>query len=406
VSIRVDLDKCSGCGLCVSSCPFDVITIRSRQEDNKPHPRFKKYAVIEEGCTLCGACVSACPLDAIEIKKAEKKARVPVSEYTGLWVFAEQKEGEVQEVALELLGKGRELADRRGCALSAVLLGNGVEKECEKLIFHGADRVYLVEDPALEHFTDEPYTEVLTGLIEEEKPEMILMGATTIGRAFASRVAARIWTGLTADCTELDIDSERGLLLQTRPAFGGNIMATIITEKHRPQMATVRHKVFKPLEPDTSRKGEVQRKDFKGKLSSRTRILEVIRDKTQQVNLTDADIIVSGGRGVGKPENFALINEFAEVLGAAVGASRAAVDSGWMPYPHQVGQTGRTVAPKLYIAAGISGAIQHQVGMRSSDTIVAINKDPHAPIFDVANYGIVGDIFEVIPALIKELKKK
>ena len=399
------MEKCSGCGLCVAACPFEVINIRSRDEDNKPHPRFKKYAVIEAGCTLCGACVAACPLDAVTIKKAEKKPRIPLNEYRDIWVFAEQDDGLVQEVSLELLGKGRELADKRSCGLCAVLLGSGVEEEAEKLISYGADKVIMVDNPVLEHFIDEPYTEVLSWLIENEKPEMILMGATTIGRAFASRVAAKIWTGLTADCTELDIDPETGLLLQTRPAFGGNIMATIHTERHRPQMATVRHKVFKPLAPDSARKGEVVKKEYPGSLDSRTKIIQIIKDKTQQVNLADADIIVSGGRGLGKPENFALINELAEALGAAVGASRAAVDSNWISYAHQVGQTGRTVAPKLYIAAGISGAIQHQVGMRSSDTIIAINKDPHAPIFDVANYGIVGDLFEVIPALIKELKK-
>jgi len=405
VSVIIDLDKCSGCGLCAGSCPFEVISIRSREDDSEPHPRFKRYARIEAGCTLCGACIDTCPLKAMRMEKVEKKERVPLKEYKDLWVFAEQKEGEVEEVSYELLGKGRELADKRGCGLAAVLLGHNIASEAEKLIRSGADRVYLIEDPALENFTDEPYTQALSWLIGEEKPEIILMGATTIGRAFASRVAAKIWTGLTADCTELDIDTERGLLLQTRPAFGGNIMATILSEHTRPQMATVRHKVFKPLTADPSRKGEVIEKKYPGKLTSRTKIIEIIKDTTQQVNLSDADIIVSGGRGLGKPENFKLVEELADLLGGAVGASRAAVDAGWIPYAHQVGQTGRTVAPKLYIALGISGAIQHQVGMRSADTIIAVNKDPHAPIFDIANYGIEGDIFEVVPALIKELKK-
>jgi len=403
--IQIDLDKCSGCGICLKACPFEIIEVKSRDEEGKHHPRFKKFAVINEGCTLCGACVEACPLEAISITKDEKKPKVSLKEYKGLWVFAEQKEGEIQEVALELLGKARDLAEKRGCEVSAVLLGSNIKGETRKLIEHGADKVYLIDDPVLEHFTDEPYTDALCWLIEKEKPEIILMGATTIGRAFASRVAARINTGLTADCTELDIDEETKILQQTRPAFGGNIMATIHTEHHRPQMATVRHKVFKPMEPDASRKGEVIEEKFPGELNSRTKIIEIIKDASQQVNLADADIIVSGGRGLGKPENFRVIEELAETLGAAVGASRAAVDADWISYAHQVGQTGRTVAPKIYIAVGISGAIQHQVGMRSSDTIIAINKDPNAPIFDIANYGIVGDLFEVVPELIKEIKR-
>ena len=379
--------------------------IKSREEEGKPHPRFKNIAVVLDGCTFCGACEEACPLDAIKITKETAKPAVPLKDYKGIWVFAEQQEGEVQEVALELLGKARELAKKLQTDVSAVLLGSGVRKETGKLISHGADKVYLVEDDVLNHFLDEPYTDVLSYLINEYKPEIVLMGATTIGRAFASRVAARINTGLTADCTDLDIDDDTKILLQTRPAFGGNIMATIHTEHHRPQMSTVRHKVFKPLEEDTSRQGEVVEVKYPGNLVSRSTIIEIIKDQTQQVNLTDADIIVSGGRGLGKPENFALIEELAEVLGAAVGASRAAVDANWIAYSHQVGQTGRTVAPKIYIAVGISGAIQHQVGMRSSDLIIAVNKDPNAPIFDIANYGIVGNLFEVIPELIKALKK-
>ena len=406
MSIIISDYKCSGCGLCVRSCPFEALETRLRSDEGKHHPRFKKIAVVLDGCTLCGACVESCPLGAIKVQREEKKININIEDYRGLWVFAEQKEGEIQEVALELLGKGRELADKLGCEVSAVLLGHKISSTAGILISHGADKVYVVEDPLLEHFLDEPYTDVLSRLIEEFKPEIVLMGATTIGRAFASRVAARIFAGLTADCTELDIEPKKKILLQTRPAFGGNIMATIHTERHRPQMATVRHKVFKPLEPDASRKGEIIKWDYPGKLKSRTKLLEIVKDETQQVKLTDADIIVSGGRGLGKPENFSLVKELADVLGAAVGASRAAVDADWISYSHQVGQTGRTVGPKVYIAVGISGAIQHQVGMRSSDLIIAINKDPDAPIFDIADYGIVGDLFEVVPELIKELKKR
>ncbi len=406
MSIKVNSDKCSGCGLCVNACPFEVIRIKSRKEENKLHPRYKNIAVILEGCTLCGACVDACPVGAITITKEKKEPEISIKDYKGIWVFAEQKDGKVQEVAYELLGKAKELAGKLNSQVSAVLLGDSIKEETQKLIHYGADNVYLVEDPMLKDFLDEPYTEVLCYLIKEKKPEIILMGATTIGRAFASRVAARINTGLTADCTELDIDSESKILLQTRPAFGGNIMATIHTEHHRPQMATVRHKVFKPLSVDTNRSGEVIQVVYPDKIVSRSKIIDIIKDETQTVNLTDADIIVSGGRGLGKPENFNLIQELAEVLGAAVGASRAAVDAGWMPYSHQVRQTGRTVAPKIYFAIGISGAIQHQVGMRSADLIIAINKDYHAPIFDIANYGIVGDLFEVVPELIKQIIRR
>ncbi|MGM0441638.1 MAG: FAD-binding protein [Elusimicrobiota bacterium] len=404
--IKVNSDKCSGCGVCVDSCPFNVIEIVDRAEVGKEHPKYDKIAKINEGCNLCGACVDACPLGAISITEVEKKPKVNIKDYTDIWVFAEQKKGEVQEVALELLGKGRKLADDRGCKLCAVLLGKDILDEAEKLIEYGADKVYVVERDVLENFNDEPYTEVLSYLIQEYKPEIILMGATTIGRSFASRVAARIDTGLTADCTGLAIDPDSKVLLQTRPAFGGNIMATILTEHHRPQMATVRHKVFQPLKPDSNKDGEIIEVDYPEKLKSKTKIIEIIKDETQKVNLTDADIIVSGGRGLGKPENFELIRKLAGLLGGAVGASRAAVDAGWIPYSHQVGQTGRTVAPKLYIAVGISGAIQHQVGMRSSDVIIAVNKDPNAPIFDISNYGIVGDLFEVVPELIKNIKKE
>jgi len=247
---------------------------------------------------------------------------------------------------------------------------------------------------------------VLTDLIQKEKPEIVLMGATVIGRSFASRVAARLGTGLTADCTELAIDLKTRQLLQTRPAFGGNIMATITTPHNRPQMATVRHKVFKKAVKQGNRQGEIIKESVEGKnLSLRTKLLDMVQDLTQTVNLADADIIVSGGRGLGGPENFHIIEELACTLGGAVGASRAAVDAGWIPYSHQVGQTGRTVCPKIYIACGISGAIQHLVGMQSSDIIVAINKDPNAPIFKVATYGIEGDLFQIVPALTKRLKE-
>ena len=255
------------------------------------------------------------------------------------------------------------------------------------------------------NYQDEPYTKVLVELIRKFRPQVVLTGATSIGRSLISRVAVKIHTGLTADCTGLDIDPQKGILLQTRPAFGGNIMATIITPDFLPQMATVRHKVFTPDAPDKKRKGQVIPQRFEQScLASRARLIEIVEEVESTVNLAEADIIVSGGRGMGQAENFKLLEELAKLLGAAVGASRAAVDSGWMPYSHQVGQTGRTVCPKVYIACGISGQIQHLVGMQSSNMIIAINKDPDAPIFKVATYGIVGNLFEIIPALIKRLK--
>ncbi len=274
------------------------------------------------------------------------------------------------------------------------------------MIWHGADNIYLVQAPELANFQDEPYTNILVKLIQRYKPEIILCGATAIGRSLISRVAINIKAGLTADCTALDIDTEKKILLQTRPAFGGNIMATIISPNYRPQMATVRHKVMQPMAPDKQRKGKIIRESFDLSVYfSRTKLLDIIEEIESLVNIAEADIIVSGGRGMGGPDNFKLLEELAHVLGAAVGSSRAAVDSGWMPYSHQVGQTGRTVAPKIYIACGISGQIQHLVGMQSSKIIVAINKDPDAPIFKVATYGIVGDLFQIVPVLTKKFKE-
>ena len=278
--------------------------------------------------------------------------------------------------------------------------------EAEKLIHHGADRVWVVDNPVLAEYQDSAYSKALFTLIHRHKPSILLGGATTIGRSLLPKLAVMLPTGLTTDCTGLDIEDERRLLLQTRPAFGGNIMATIICQDYRPQMATVRPRVMKKLNEDKTRKGEVIVEEVL--LSKRdvfTKIVNMVKDTTISVNLQDAEIIVSGGRGMKAPENFKLLHELAQVLGAAVGSSRAAVDAGWIPYSHQVGQTGKTVAPKIYFACGISGAIQHQVGMRTSDVIVAINQDPHAPIFQIATYGIVGDLFQVVPALTKKFKE-
>jgi electron transfer flavoprotein alpha subunit len=393
--ISIIIEKCTGCTLCVKACPFDAIRIMD-----------KKASIDLHKCTLCGACKDTCKFKAVLLEKTPAKCDLPdIKDYKGIWVFIEQKNGRVQSVSYELLGKAQELAKKLNCQVSGVLIGNKLEDQLDELVFCGADNIYLVEAPELANFQDEPYTNIIVELIRKYKPEIFLCGATNIGRSLISRVAINIKAGLTADCTGLDIDPVKKILLQTRPAFGGNIMATIISPNYRPQMATVRHKVFAPMAADKKRKGKVIRESFNSSLYvSRTKLLDIIDEIESTVNLSEADIIVSGGRGMGGPENFKLLEELAHVLGAAVGSSRAAVDSGWIPYSHQVGQTGRTVAPKIYIACGISGQIQHLVGMQSSKIIIAVNKDPEAPIFKIATYGIVGDLFQIVPALTQAFK--
>jgi electron transfer flavoprotein alpha subunit len=328
-----------------------------------------------------------------------------ITDYKDVWIFAEQRNGALHSVSLELLGAGRKLADALGQKLVAVLLGNQAGALAGELVAHGADKVFYLESPVFEKFQDEPYAQALADLAQEHKPAIILGGATSVGRSFIPRVAARLRTGMTADCTGLEIDPEQKILLGTRPAYGGNIMATIICPDKRPQMATVRHKVMKPLAKDPARQGEVvEKKIDAAHLQLRAKVVNTVKEVEETCNLNEADIIVTGGRGVGSKENFSLVRELAGAIGGAVGASRAAVDAGWMPYSHQVGQTGKTVCPKLYFALGVSGAIQHLAGMQSSDVIIAVNSNPDAEIFKVATYGIVGDLHEVVPELIKQFK--
>ena len=391
MGIKIDLDTCNGCGNCVPVCPFGLLEV------------VDDLVQLQDGCTLCGACEGACPYGSILIESVDQ---VPLAgdDSRGVWVFAEQRRGVLKSVTYELLAKGREMADTLGTELCAVCFGHGING-IDDLITGGADKVYLADEPALTDNQEDLYTGELVGLIREHRPAIVLASATSLGRSFIPRVAAILKTGLTADCTGLDVENETGLLLQTRPTFGGNVMATIICPASRPQMATVRPRVFKKGMPDNNRRGQIIKVDFdKTGITSKTRLLGFVEDIIETVKLDEAEIIVTGGRGLGKAENFTLLEELAKVMGAALGSSRPPVDEGWIPYSHQVGQTGKTVCPKLYVACGVSGSVQHMAGMQTSDCIVAVNDDPNAPIFEIATYGIVGDLFKVVPMLIEKLK--
>ena len=383
-------DTCTGCGVCVDACPFGAIDM----VDDK--------AVINEACRACGQCIDACPVGAIVMSEAEA---VDLSDYRGVMVYAEQRGGRVHPVSYELLGKAQELAAQLSEPVYAVIVGSGVGAGAEELVRRGADKVFLYDDPTLADFRDDPYTDLLAQCCKEEKPSIFLIGATSLGRSLGPRVSAKLRTGLTADCTYLDIDPETRLLRQTRPAYGGNIMATIITPNGRPQMATVRYKMFPEAVKVDPPKGSVVEKTVDvSKVRDRVKVLG-FEEAKEQVSISEADLIVSGGLGMGDPKGFELIREMAETLGAAVGASRPTVDEGWIDYRHQVGLSGRTVRPQVYMACGISGAVQHQAGMKTSDVIIAVNKDPEAPIFKISSLGVVGDLYEVVPRLIEKIKE-
>ena len=390
----ISLDKCIGCLKCIKVCPSDAIEIFYTPEEQKILDEIKAQAE------------AVAEVEAEVLSRKEAATLAKIKQYRGVWVFVEQTEGEPALVAWELLGVGAELAETLGVELCSVVIGSQVEELCYESFAYGATKSYLMDAPVFHHYRTEPYCQAICHLVEKYKPEIILVGATGLGRDLAGAVATRLETGLTADCTGLAID-DKGFLLQTRPAFGGNIMATILTENTRPQMATVRPRVMPLPTRDTSLKGEIIHEPvpFEGD-DFATSVLEIIKDsKLDAVDVTAADVIVSGGRGMCARENFSILQELADELGGVVGCSRSVVEAGWMPVECQVGQTGKTVRPKLYIACGISGAIQHLVGMQDSDVIVAINYDRQAPIFEVASYGIVGDVLKVVPALTRRISE-
>jgi len=405
MKVTINKDDCIGCGICVTQCP-DGYELNEEMKAVVKNPNAPGVKEAAEACPVNAILTEGESEPMAPVTKEEAcEAKPSICDYSGVMIFAEQRGGELKKVSLELLGRGRGLADDLGVPLYAALLGHNVEGLAAAIIAGGADKVYLIDDPLLEKYNTSCYAKAMCNLINFEKPEIVLYGATHIGRDLAPRIAKRLNTGLTADCTELSIEAETKMLLQTRPAFGGNIMATIMCPDNRPQMSTVRPGIMKLLEPDASRKGEVVK--FEVKLSDAdvmTRIIEIIKERKQVANLEDAKIIVSGGRGVGSADGFKIIKALADVLNAEVGGSRVAVEKGWISKDHQVGQTGKSVRPNLYIACGISGSIQHRAGMQNSGCIVAINKDPSAQIFTVADIGLVGDLFDVIPALIEELK--
>ena len=392
MNIWIEVDKCDGCKLCAKACPYDAIEI------------VDKIASILDRCTLCGACIEACKNEAIKTD-AQPRVIPDFSDRKGVWIFAEQRSGRLERVSLELLSIAGELAGKLGEKVTAVLAGYEVGELCKTLIHHGADRVLLADDKILENYRTIAYTDVLEKLIMEQKPNIFLMGATHIGRDLAPRVSRRVGSGLTADCTELTIDPEKKILLQTRPAFGGNVMATIANRYSRPQMATVRPGVME-IVPKPDNNGEVI--DCEVELSENrigTQILKIVKEKKAGTDITQAKIIVAGGRGVKGAQGFKMLKELAEALGAEMAGTRIVVEEGLVPVENQVGQTGKTVRPEIYIACGVSGAIQHRAGMMNSRYIIAVNNDPRAPIFKIADWGIVADLHEIVPEMIRQLRR-
>jgi electron transfer flavoprotein alpha subunit len=397
----INLGKCTGCRRCIRICPAEAVEIYFTPEEQKILDELARQKAGEKP-----TAPEAEPLDEEQVKLAAK-----LKEYRGVWVFVEQSNGVPAEVAWELLGVGAGLAKTRNVELCTMVIGDKVKNLCQESFSYGATKSYLIDSPTFHDYRTEPYQKAVCYLINKYKPEIVLIGATGLGRDLAGAVATELSTGLTADCTGLTID-ENGLLLQTRPAFGGNIMATIKTERTRPQMASVRPHVMPMPKKDSACTGQIVEESLPlEEKDILVKVLQIIDDRkgAGDVDIAGADVIVAGGRGMLSKENFHVLQELADELGGVVGASRAPVEAGWMPVERQVGQTGKTVRPKIYFACGISGAIQHLVGMQDSDVIIAVNRDPNAPIFEVATYGIVGDLFQVVPAItgrIRELRSQ
>ncbi|MCD6416583.1 MAG: electron transfer flavoprotein subunit alpha [Planctomycetes bacterium] len=394
MGLLIEHETCTLCGLCVEKCPYGAL--------QQVGGRIR----VTEQCTLCGACVEACPAAALSIE--EGAAAAPESgAWRGVWVYGEHDDGRFHPVVFELIGKGAQLARALNCPLSVATAGVASGQMVSELTGLPVQSLYVAENKALGPYRDAPHARALATLVQRHRPEALLAGATARGRSLMPRVAVLCRTGLTADCTGLDIDAQTGNLLQTRPAFGGNIMATIETRRHRPQMATVRPRVMTPPSRRGTAVPALRRVPVPEPTSDHlVQVISRAVREEERVHLTEADVLIAGGRGLGGAAGFELLRELAETLGGEIGASRAAVDAGWIPYAHQVGQTGKTVQPDLYVAVGISGALQHRAGMQSSGTIVAVNTDPNAPIFQVADYGVVGDYRAVLPQLIRRLRQE
>ena len=399
-------DRCIRCQLCLGECPVSAIELAA-----------EGAAVIhQEACIGCGKCVDVCPAGAVllEKKRRQKEARETkkdsaegVVDDRGVAVFIEVTDGRGAPVSWELIGKGRELAAKRRTKVIGFLLGHQIEPIAEEAIAYGCDEVQMIDNPSLQNYLSQTYGDALAELCRRTRPEILLMGATFLGRDLSGIVATRLNTGLTADCTGLDIDEEKGYLLMTRPTFGGNIMATIYCQHNRPQMSTVRPRVMKASAKDVSRRGDFYAQSWNPPSGEMAEIIDFIKEGPQASGgIVQAPALVVAGKGACDPASLPLLQELADLIGGVVACSRPVVESGLMPYERQVGQTGKTVAPKLYIGVGVSGAVQHLVGMQGSEKIVAINSDPQAPIFQIADVGLVGNYLQVVPALIANLKKR
>ena len=398
-------DKCIGCQICVAECPVGAIEMSGGVAHIDP-----------EACIGCGKCFEVCPVEAVKferkrrkesVKKAGEATKGMFADYQGVAIFIEVVNGQGATVSWELANKARELAGKLNTKVIGLLLGCGVDEIAQEGIAYGCDDIHVIDDPLLKTYLSRPYGKALTDLCKKVKPEILLIGATSEGRDLASIVATNIEAGLTADCTGLDIDEEKPILLMTRPTFGGNIMATIFCEHHRPQMSTVRPKVFKLYPKDAGRKGNIYHYPFEPPQGELPEIIDFIRDAADDgaSDITRFPALVVVGKGACDPESMPMFQELADLVGGIVACSRPVVESGLMPYERQVGQTGKTVSPKLYLAIGVSGAVQHMVGMQGSEKIIAINSDPHAPIFNIADAGIIGDYKNVVPLLTRHLQK-